>query len=106
MSHLSSLYEIQKLIARDEMIEAIARLLSIARAENSGWAGEAIVLSMELWSLKKASHAGKVTWVEEMATKRALAYRMTEILRGEISPAIAAFEHGTESGEIFFLKRA
>jgi hypothetical protein len=106
MSHLSSLYEIQKLIARDEMIEAIARLLAIAKEEKSGWAGEAIVLSMELWSLKKASHAGKVTWAEELATKRALAYRMTEILRGEISSGLTAFEHGTESGENFFLKRA
>lgn len=103
---LSDIHSIQRLIAHDEMSEAIEKMLSFAENGNVGWLTEALIISMELYGLQKAVIGGRLTWAEEQTTKRLLAYRLAELLKAIISNNGTAFQQKANSEEKFFLKRA
>lgn len=72
---------VQDSIANDELIEAIGRLISIAREENISILDESLLMSRDLASLKKATTKGIINWQEQNSERRKLSSRILELLK-------------------------
>ena len=90
MQHSPNILLIQDLIAQDNLIDAIEKLVFIAREKPLGALNDIIIISRDLHSLKKATVKGIITWQEENIERRKLTSRMLELLeRISSSDAVA-----------------
>lgn len=74
---------IQNFIAKDNLEEAILMVIAWTRMDRNDLLDEALMLSRDNQSLKKAVRQGRLKWLDEDAQKRAIAFRLLELLKEE-----------------------
>ena len=79
MERFPTKYEVQQLVACDDLVRAIQKIISVARRNSLDCLDEAIVLSRELYSLEKTLVIEGVKWEDEKMMNNQLAYRILKL---------------------------
>ena len=79
MSFSQAKYEIQQLVAGNNLARAIQLLIRIAQENRLECKNDTLVLSREFFGLEDYIKRGLVKWEDEKAEKNLLAYRILEL---------------------------
>ena len=105
MSTSNITYEVQQLVASDELIKAVKKVINIARLNGSLLLNDAIIMSRELYSLEKKMLRGIVKWEDEKSIKNQLSYRILKLI-SILEEDLSIKDYSTNSEYIQKYKRA
>jgi len=80
MERSNHIQDVRDLIAKDELVKAINLLRALIMRDLPDSANEVTMLSMEVYTLKKAIIADRVVWEAERIAKNKIAFKILELI--------------------------